>query len=133
MTIARRGRSTKIADNIASAPVGRWRKGRRPDRYVPPQSLQSFDDDQFASGQSLLYNDAGADRGTRFDAPYLGFAVARDEDVDAFLIGNQRGLRNNDLLLGGSTLQRDADQLAVDQRKSRIGEGGAREHRVGAP
>src|SRR5581483_937237 len=102
MTIARRGRSTKIAENIASAPVGRWRKGCRADCYARSYSLESFDDDEFATRQSLLHHNACADCGTRLDPPYRGLPVVRDEDVDALLVGNQRGLRNDDLFFGGA-------------------------------
>ena len=66
----------------------------------------------------------------RLDPADCRLSVARDEDVDTFLIGNQRRLRNDDLFLRCSAFQRHADQLAIDQRKIGIRERGARQNRV---
>ena len=77
MTIARRGRSTKIAENIASAPVGRRRQRRRLHRHVAAHSLDPLDDHLFAAGQALLHDDAGPARTGGLDPADRRLAVAR--------------------------------------------------------
>src|SRR5207237_305581 len=59
------------------------------------------------------------------------FPFLRDEDIDALLVGNERRLRNDHLFLWGTACERDAHQLAVDQRKIGIWKFSARQDGIG--
>src|ERR1700704_1492646 len=50
MTIASRGRSTKMAENIDLAPGQGWRRWVGFHLHTRPDRLQTFDDDLFAAG-----------------------------------------------------------------------------------
>src|SRR3954447_21997931 len=50
MTIASRGRATKIAENIDLAPGQRWGRWVGFHLHAGPDRLESFDDDLFAAG-----------------------------------------------------------------------------------
>src|SRR4051812_47297482 len=122
ITIAKRGRSTKIADSMASDPACRLADRVRPNGDPGPDPLQAVDDDQFAAGQALVDDGirSGAAR-AQLDPPDHGPPVLDDEDVDAALVGDEGSLGHHHLLHRRSGLQRDLDELAVPQ-----GAGGVR-------
>src|SRR5712675_3089428 len=99
MTTDSRGRSTKMAESMASAPADhrlhRGRLHRRPGAH----GLQAVDDHEFASGEALVNDDARARRATRLDALDHRLAVLDHEDIDAALIGDEGGLRHHHLFL----------------------------------
>src|SRR5215213_5189527 len=130
MTIASRGRSTKMAENIdlALIQVGRGRVCLY--RHTGPQRLHAFDDDLLAAGQPFGDNHSLPVWPARLDPADRDLAVIDDEDVDALLVGDQGGLRHHDLLLPGPSLEIDRYQLAVDQLPLGIGENGPDLHRV---
>src|SRR5580692_10139384 len=101
MTIASRGRSTKMAENIGSAPFER-RHGARLDRRSRAHPQQSFDDDLLVPGQAFLNHGIRSALTSRLDPFHVGLAVLDHEDIDAFLIGDQGRLRDHDHLLGGA-------------------------------
>jgi hypothetical protein len=91
MTMASRGRSTKIAD-----------------------ALQALDDDQLAARKPFLDDYAGAALASGLDALDRSLAVLDHEHIDALLIGDQRRLRYDDLFHGRAAFEADAHQLTVD-------------------
>src|SRR5215467_15746337 len=130
MTMARRGRSTKIAESIGLASFDHRRQRGGPYREARTDALQSLDDDQLAPGQSAFDNYVRATCACRLHAFDGGLAVLDDENVNAFLIGDQGGLGDDDLLLQRTAFKLDLHKLAVDQHALRIGHGGAYRHRV---
>src|ERR1700722_1791078 len=115
MTMARRGRSTKMAESTESAP-----RQSRLDRTsthggAGAHRLQPFDDHLLAAVEAGVDRDAGAGLAAGLDALDDRLAVLDHEHIDAFLVGDQRGLRDDDLLVGCSGLEIDLDELAVDQ------------------
>src|SRR5215471_12122667 len=116
MTIASLGRSTKIADSIGSAPSNRLRYRAGADRYAGAHVLQSFDDDELAAGQPFIDDDVRPALGARLDAPDDGLAVVDHKHIDAALIGDQRGLRDDHSFLRLAAFEIDAHQLPIDQR-----------------
>ena len=75
MTIARRGRSTKMADNMAQLLPGAGGSGVCANRHTRAQALESFDDHQLAAGQTLVDDDACAAFACRLDPADRGLAV----------------------------------------------------------
>src|SRR6185295_16245097 len=96
-TMASRGRSTKMADSMDSAPAECLRQRTCSDRHAWAHALQSFDDNLFATLQPFIDHDARADLATDLNSPNRGLAVVDHEDVDTFLIGDQGRLRNDHL------------------------------------
>src|ERR1700730_2245865 len=91
MTIARRGRSTKMAESIGSVPGKRL--GRvRSHRYSRAQEGQPIDDNKLAAREAFIDHDTGAALNARLDALDDGFAFLDRKHVDAFLIGDERSL-----------------------------------------
>src|SRR5262249_26348723 len=131
MTMARRGRSTKIADSIASTLVERALNRGRAHRRARTNGLEALDDDQLAARKSLLDDGVGAGLAADLDAFDRRLPVLDHEDVDALLIGDQRRLGHHDLFRGGARFDGDTHQLPVDERAGRVGKGGADEHRIG--
>src|ERR1700724_1667287 len=130
MTIASRGRSTKMAENIGSAPFERRRRAGR-DRNSGAHPLQSFDDDLLVPGQGFLDDGIRSALTPRLDPLHDGLAVLDHEDIDAFLIGDQGRLRDHDHLLGGAAFERYPYQLAIGQSAGRIGKSDAHQHCIG--
>src|ERR1700687_2936863 len=123
MTIASRGRSTKMAENIGSAPF-EHRHRTSFDRRSGAHPLQSFDDDLLVPGEAFLDNGIRSALTARLDPFHHRLAVLDHEDIDAFLIRDQGRLRNYHHLLRGAAFERHAHELAVDQSAGRIGESG---------
>src|SRR6478752_7846863 len=115
MTMARRGLSTKTEVNIGSAPAGRRGHGRGEDRRSRPEILQPLDDDLLVAGQTLFDDDIGTGLGADLNALHHGLAVLDREDIGALLIGDQRRLRNQHLLLALSSLDGESHKRAVDE------------------
>src|SRR5215472_19093156 len=99
MTIASRGRSTKIAESIASASADRLLERVRDHGRAGAHALQPLDDDELASCEALADDDARSFLAAGLHAPHDRLPVLDDEDIDAFLIGDERGLRHHDFLL----------------------------------
>src|SRR5262249_52617840 len=100
MTMASRGRSTKIADSMTSAMVEGALKRGRAHRRARAYALQALNDDQLAAGEPLLHDRVGAGLAADFQAPDHRFPVLDHEDVNAFLVGDQCGLGHHDLFRG---------------------------------
>src|SRR5262249_43392643 len=131
MTMARRGRSTKMAESIASASADRRLDRVRPHRCARTHTRQPLDDDLLTAGEAGVHHDAGAGLAARLDAPDHRLAVLDHEHVDALLVGNQGGLRDYDFLFRRPGRHADIDELAIDQRARRIREGCPHQHGVG--
>src|SRR3954454_5838831 len=115
MTIASRGRSTKIADSMGSAPVDRLRDRAGAHGHPGAQTLQPLDDHELAAREALVDDDARPAFAARLHSPDDSLAVVRDEDIDALLIRDQSRLRNHHLVFGLVALKSDAHKLAVGQ------------------
>src|SRR6516164_8106405 len=115
MTMANRGRSTKIADSIgsASAECGRYRCS--PYRRSRSQRFEALDDDKLVARQALGDDDICAASAACLDTPDRHLPVFDDKHVNALLIGEQGSLGHDDLLLGFAGLEIDFPQLSVDQ------------------
>src|ERR1700751_3565393 len=68
MTIASRGRSTKIAESIGLSPAHARVIGRSPNRRPGPQALDTLDDDLLAPVESRGHDDVRAAFATGLDA-----------------------------------------------------------------
>src|SRR6476661_8104168 len=128
MTMASRGRSTKTEDSIE---LTSNRLGHRAcsHRYSGADPLQAVHDNLLAAGQARVNHDVRAALGAGLDALDGGLAVVDDEHIDAPLVGDERSLGDDDLLVGGATLEIDPHQLPVDQptvgiRHDRTGDDG---------
>src|SRR5580700_8295322 len=106
MTIASRGRSTKMAESIRLAP--RQDRGQRacPHRRAAPDALQSLDDDLVAGGETLFDYDAGAAFAASLDALDHGLAILDRKYIDTALISDQSGLRYHHLFLRSAAFKR---------------------------
>src|SRR6476659_6056150 len=133
MTIASRGRSTKIADIMGSAPVDRLRDRACAHGHPRAQALKSLDDDELAAGETLVDDDARPTLARGRHAPDDSLAVVRDEHVHAFLIGDQSARRDDDLVLGLVAFQSDAYELTIDQPRLGIRKCRTYQHRVRCP
>src|ERR1700730_1136335 len=98
MTTASRGRSTKMAESMPSAPADRRLHRGRAHRRPGAHGLQAVDDHELASGEALVDDDARARRAARLDALDHRLAVLDHEDIDAGLIGDEGCLRDHHLL-----------------------------------
>src|SRR5580693_41890 len=85
MTIANRGRSTKMAESMTSALVERGPDRGRAHRCARPHALEPLDDDVLAAVEPLIDDDAGAGLAAGLDALDHRFAVFDHEHVDALL------------------------------------------------
>src|SRR5215468_9019347 len=131
MTMARRGRSTKIAESMDSTSPNDRRYRGGPHWRTGPDALEPLDDDQFAPRQSASDNDVRATCTCRLH-PFDGsLAVLDDEHVSAFLIGDQGSLGDENLFLRRPAFKYDLCKLTIDQHAVRVGHGGAYRHRVG--
>src|SRR5271163_4681585 len=88
MTIASRGRSTKMAENIGSAPFECCHRAGF-DRNSGAHPLQSFNDDLLVAGQAFLNDSIGSVLAPWLDPLHDSLAVLDHEDVDTFLIRDQ--------------------------------------------
>ncbi len=130
MTMASLGRSTNTEDNMALTPACDWLNWRCPDLSPWANTLQPLDDHQLATRQPLVDDDVGAAFTTRLNPFNSGLVVFDDEDIDALLIGDQRALRDDDLLVWLAAFKGHADELAIHQCRVRIGKGRAQHHGV---
>src|SRR5271169_3895248 len=94
MTMARRGRSTKMADSIRSAPIEDGRHRACLNRHSRTNALEALYDDLLTALQSLLDDDIRPLLAADLDPFHHGFAVLDHKHVDPFLIGDQRRLRD---------------------------------------
>src|SRR4051794_15496627 len=133
ITIASRGRSTKIADSMGSAPVDRLGNGACAHGHPCAQTLQPLNDYELAAGEALVDDNARPAFASRLHSPDDSLAVVGDEDIDAFLIRDQSRLRNHDLVFGFVALQSDAHKLAVGQPRFAIGKCRTHQHGVRCP
>src|ERR1700722_2655789 len=129
-TIARRGRSTKIAESTDSTPAKHFRRVRS---HLDSRANegQPVNDDKLASGQALINYRPRIDLTARLDTFDYGLAVLHYEDIDPFLIGNKSRLRDRHFLLRPAGFEFDVDKLPVDKRTGRIGKHGPHQNRVG--
>src|SRR6185295_7440046 len=86
MTIASRGRSTKMDDSIGSTPVADLGHVRGAHRRAGAQALQALDDDQIARLQPAVDGNVRPDLACRLDPPDRRLAVLDDEHVGALLV-----------------------------------------------
>src|SRR6516225_9526828 len=107
MTIANRGRSTKIADSIGSATVECGSYRCRSDCYSRPQRFEALDDDELVARQALRDDDIFAAGAAGLDTPDRHLPIFDDKHVNALLIGQQGSLRHHNLLLGLAGLESD--------------------------
>src|SRR5580692_8894926 len=129
-TIARRGRSTKIAESTDSTPAKHF--GRvRSNLDSRANEGQPVNDDKLASGQALINYRPRIDLTARLDTFDHGLAVLHHEDIDPFLIGNKSRLRDHHFLLRLAGFEFDVDKLPVDKRTGRIGKNAPRRNLVG--
>src|SRR6516164_2167168 len=107
MTMANRGRSTKIADSIglASVECGRYRCSLY--RHSGSQRLETLDDHQLVTRQTLGDDYICAAGAACLDSPDRHLPIFDDEHVNALLIREQRSLGHHDLLLGLAGLEID--------------------------
>ena len=77
--------------------------------------MQPFHDDLLAAGQTGFDHDVRPALAAGLHSLDDRLAVLDDENIDALLIGDQRGLWNHDLFLRRAALDVDPHQLAVDQ------------------
>src|ERR1700732_3900420 len=111
MTIASRGRSTKIAESIGLPPGQRGGERARPHRDAGPDALQSLNDDLLATGEALVNHDAGTIFAPGLDPLDHGLAVLDGKHIDAALIGNQGRLGYYNLFLRRAAFEPDPHQL----------------------
>src|SRR4051794_16217307 len=130
MTIASRGRSTKMAENIDLALIQVWRSRACLYRHTGPQRLDAFDNDLLAARQTFGDNHPLTVCPARLDPTDRDLAALDDKDVDALLIGNQSGLWHDDLFLRRPGLEIDRHQLTIDQLPRGIRENGSDLHRI---
>src|SRR5215472_434439 len=103
ITIASRGRSTKMSDSIALIPlVERWLQRGGAHRRTGVHSLEPLDDDVLAALESGSNDDASACFPCGLDPLYDSLAVLGHEDVDTLLVGDEGVLRHHDLLLNAA-------------------------------
>src|SRR6516165_11363673 len=105
MTMANRGRSTKIADNIGLAAVECGRYRCSPDGHSGSQRFEALDNDRLAARQALGDDYVFAAGAARLDSPDRHLPIFDDKHVYALLIGEQGGLGQHDLLLGLAGLE----------------------------
>src|SRR5262249_59323843 len=129
-TMAGRGRSTKTEESIESTPQC-LRHRAWSHRYSGTDPLQAVDDDLLAAGQPRVNHDVRAALGAGLDALDDGLAVLDDEHIDATLVGDERGLRDDHLLVRGAALEIDPHQLAIDQLTVGVRDGRAGDDGVG--
>src|SRR6516165_10241492 len=133
MTMASRGRSTKIAESIALALSLPHRLRHRACAHCRswPYRLQPVHDHLIACRETRIDHDVCPAFAAGLHAPHSRLAVLNHEHIDAPLVGDQRSLRNDDLFIGLAALDIDLHQLAVDQVTVGIGYRGTDSHRVG--
>src|SRR6516165_834952 len=107
MTMANRGRSTKIAESIGLASVKCGRYRCRPYRHSGFQRLEALDDHKLVARQALADDYVCAAGTARLDSPDRHLPIFDDEHVNALLIGEQGSLGHHDLLVGLAGLEID--------------------------
>src|SRR5271166_2921605 len=115
MTIARRGRSMKTDEIMASAPARDGGDGRGRHRRVRSRPLDSLYDDLLSLLQAV--DNAGLFR-SQFAEAHTALAgdilIIDHIHVAALLIGEDRGARHCDHLLRLDGFQQDRDELVCD-------------------
>src|ERR1700722_3515409 len=130
MTIASLGRSMKMDENMGLSPFEACRRRRSLDRLAGAGALNSFHDDLLAAVQALIDDNIRPAFTACLDPLDHRLAVFDHKDVDAFLIRDQRRLRDHHLFLRFTRFDRDADQLTVDQLTIWVRYRGACQHRI---
>src|SRR5579862_9416 len=131
ITIASRGRSTNIADNMMLVSI-HYARRRRPNRDTGAHNRQAIDNDQLTTRQALLDHYAAIDL-VSWLHPFDGsLAVLRREHVDAFLVCNKCGLGDHNLLFWFSVFEFNVDELPIYECSVGVRERGARENGVSA-
>jgi hypothetical protein len=96
-----------------------------------PHKQQTVHDDQLVARQASIDHHAGIGRATRLHPLDRGLATLDSKHVNAFLIGNQSGLRNHHFLFRLLAFDFDSNELSIDERAGRVRERGAHKYRVG--
>src|ERR1700756_1182502 len=130
-TIASRGRSTKMADNMGSASAQCGGK-RRSHFSTRTHKQQALDDDQLPTLKALVDHHTGIGLAARLHPLDRSFAILDGEQVDTLLVGNERGLRHHHFCFRLPVFDFDANELSVDKLAVGVRECGARQDRVGA-
>src|SRR5262245_4951738 len=130
MTMESRGRSTKTEDSIELT-SDRLRHRACSHRCSGTDPLQPVHDDLLAAGQARVNHNVRAALGAGLDALDDGLAVLDDEHIDATLVGDERGLRDDHLLVGRAALEIDPHQLAINQLTVGVRDGRAGDDGVG--
>ena len=94
MTVARRGRSMKMAENTRSAPAERRWCRAGDDRRARAKAFQSLNDDLLAALQAIFDDGIRARLTAQLYAFDRRLAVHDKEDIRTLLIDDQRGLRH---------------------------------------
>ena len=130
ITIASRGRSTKIDENIALTTdrFFNWRGCHRDSR---PKTLHATDDDKFPARKAIGDNDRTSYHLPHFQTPDRRFPVLDDENVNTLLIRDQCGLWYDHTLLRFVTFHTDLNELSVDKPVFRIWNRRTHRNRVG--
>src|SRR4051812_32477165 len=121
MTIESRGRSTKIDESIGLTPAERPAGRACPHSGSRSHPLQPVDDDLLTAGEAVLHDHVGPALAPDLDAPHGGLTVLDDEHVNTALVGDQCGLRHDDLLCRGSALKKNPHQLAIAKGSLGVG------------
>src|SRR5262249_23882244 len=125
MTTASRGRSTKMADSIASSSLVEDRLKRGSVHWrAGAHGLESLHDDLLVALEPGLDGDTGAHVPQGLDPFHDCLAVLHDKQVDTLLVRNEGGLRHHDLLLDAAAFQihPHLHELTIDEGGLRIGE-----------
>src|SRR6516164_10655580 len=99
MTMANRGRSTKIADSIGSASAERGGYRCSAYRHSGPQRFEALDNDKLVAQQAFGDDYIFTAGPARLDTTDRHLPVFDNKHVHALLIGEQGSLGHHDLLL----------------------------------
>src|SRR5581483_936677 len=132
ITIASRGRSTKIDENMSLAADGLF-DGASGDRHARPQSSHPADNDQLSAGEAVGNDNRAAYGWPNLDTLNCSLSAVDRKDIDTLLVRNQRRLRHDDPLLRLVALDAHLNELPVDEPVFRIWNRRAHRDRVGRP
>ena len=104
----------KMDENMGLSPFEACRHRRSLDRLAGASALNSFHDDLLAAVQALIDDNIRPAFTARLDPFDNGLTVFDHKDVDAFLVRDQRRLRDHYLFLGLTRFDCDADQLTIN-------------------
>src|SRR4051794_2207248 len=92
MTVASRGLSIKMAENMVSSPSERGRRRVCHHSHTGTQAFHPLHDHLLPAFQSIVDDRVRAGLAAKLHASDRRLAVDNEEDVDSLLIGNQRRL-----------------------------------------